>query len=262
MAPEQTKSQPLDRRTDVFSAGIVLYEAITNERVVRADNDGDILLGMLLGDFDPPTRWVSDLPPELAAVTMKALELDRDDRFSTAAEFAEALEHSVTVAPTREVARFVNEHGGEMIAERRARLRSLGRTPASIRPPPPNAEAAPTMLEPVRARAGNRRRVIAGLLLFLLASAALFLGWHFTGKNSAAASAPVASSSASADLAPTPSTPDTISSALAPTTHPPIIGSPKKHGSNHAGHPHPNPCDPPYDVLPDGTHRFKPQCVQ
>ena len=75
MSPEQVKQQALDRRSDVFSAGVVLYEAVTGEHVYRAAEEGDLLLSLLLGDLKLPSEWVPDLPPALEEVIHTALAL-------------------------------------------------------------------------------------------------------------------------------------------------------------------------------------------
>ena len=152
MSPEQVKQQALDRRSDVFSAGVVLYEAVTGEHVYRAAEEGDLLLSLLLGDLKLPSEWVPDLPPALEEVILTALALHRDDRFATAAEFEEALERASPIAPTREVARFVEAEGGQIIRQRRQQIREQmrQRATASVPPPklsrpaPPAAAAAPS----------------------------------------------------------------------------------------------------------------------
>jgi eukaryotic-like serine/threonine-protein kinase len=255
------KNGLLDRRTDVFSAGIVLYEAITGERIVKADNDGDHVLGLLIGDIKSPREWIPDLPPGLDEVVMKALDRHRDDRYETAAEFAEALERAVTIAPTREVARFVTEHGGEMISERRARLRGLGRgsmTPPRSMPPPPSVATAPT---PIRER---RKRTAVMLLSIAAAALAIgFVGWRMTRDKLTTLPSALASASAAPNAIPLSSgnLPAIVSSVAPSASAISSAHSPAPHGGRH-GKNHQDSCNPNFDVLPDGTHRFKPQCVQ
>lgn len=92
MAPEQCRSQEVDRRSDVFSLGIILYEVTTQHRCFRADSDFDTMRRIVNGDFIRPSRVMDDYPPDLEAIIMKALALDPSRRYQTAGEFLEALE--------------------------------------------------------------------------------------------------------------------------------------------------------------------------
>jgi eukaryotic-like serine/threonine-protein kinase len=164
MSPEQVRQAPLDRRSDVFSAGVVLYEALTGEKLFKSDDEGDLLLNLLLGDVKSPTAWVPDLPLELEAVVPRALARDREDRFATAGDFAEALDRVAPLAPTREVARYVEEHGMETLATRRDRIRAAARAvPTPSVPPPATRSEPPRDLPPPRRSVG----VTAGALALL-----------------------------------------------------------------------------------------------
>lgn len=132
MSPEQVQQKPLDRRTDVFSAGVVLYEALTGVRPFAGDDEGDIVLGILLGEPAPPSSLVRGVPPALDAVVMRALAREREHRFQTAAEFHEALERAIPCAPARAVARVVESCGAEAFETQRAvRHAALDEVPPS-----------------------------------------------------------------------------------------------------------------------------------
>ena len=92
MAPEQARSGQVDRRADVFSLGVSLYEAVTNVRPFARDNDLAILNAVLQCDYKPPRQLRPDLPVELEAVVQKALMLDPALRYQSAADFAADLE--------------------------------------------------------------------------------------------------------------------------------------------------------------------------
>jgi eukaryotic-like serine/threonine-protein kinase len=124
MSPEQLKQLPVDRRADVFAAGVVLFEALTGRKPFPVDDD-DALLALLLGDIPDPSSLTDDVPPKLDAVVQYALARDRDERFQTAAAFLQALETAVPPAPPREVARFVDRYGGEVLTRRREVLRRI-----------------------------------------------------------------------------------------------------------------------------------------
>jgi serine/threonine-protein kinase len=102
MSPEHVCGNPLDRRSDIFSLGTVLYEAVTMRRLFRADNEAATLLRVRDCVVPPPRKSNPDLPVELEKILLKALAPERDDRFATAGEFSEELqqllksEHFVT----------------------------------------------------------------------------------------------------------------------------------------------------------------------
>ncbi len=112
MAPEQIRAQPIDQRCDIYAAGIVTWELLTGERLFRADNDGSLLSAVLTGASQAPSQINSTVPPEIDVVCMKALAPAPDDRFETAAAFAEALEDAaaaspIAIAPSRAVSAFM-----------------------------------------------------------------------------------------------------------------------------------------------------------
>jgi len=95
MAPEQARGEKVDRRADVFSLGVSLYEALTFTRPFDRGNDLAILRAILEGDFPPPRKLRRDIPEELEQVVVKAMSPDPDERFQTAGEMAAALEELI-----------------------------------------------------------------------------------------------------------------------------------------------------------------------
>ncbi len=104
MAPEQITSDPVDRRTDVFAAGIVLWEMLTGDRL-RGPNTG--LMEAARGGGPAPSSRVPGLDPRWDAIVLRALSPKPEDRFATAAEMARAVE-AMGVATTSEVAAWVD----------------------------------------------------------------------------------------------------------------------------------------------------------
>ena len=95
LAPEQVQRGQLDRRVDIFAAGIMLWEALTGEPLFDAQVDAAVLGQVLSADIVPPGKIRSDVSAELDAVVMKALERQPDERYATAIDFAEALDDAV-----------------------------------------------------------------------------------------------------------------------------------------------------------------------
>jgi eukaryotic-like serine/threonine-protein kinase len=84
MAPEQCKSERLDRRTDVFALGIVLYELLTQRRLFKRPSAAGTVQAILNEPIVPPSRLAPDCPESLTRICLRALERDPDKRFPTA----------------------------------------------------------------------------------------------------------------------------------------------------------------------------------
>jgi serine/threonine-protein kinase len=124
VAPEQLLGKSFDLRVDVFAAGVVLWEALTGERLFAAQNEFAAMRDAVQGDIDPPSSRVADVPPALDTVVLRALAADPADRYANAREFAAAIDRcGITVAGHREVAEYVGSLLGASIAARRAQLR-------------------------------------------------------------------------------------------------------------------------------------------
>ena len=98
MSPEQCVGEHVDRRSDVFSLGIVLYELVTTRRLFKGDNDFLTMSSIVLGYIPPPSTYRPDLPPALEAIIQKALASKRDDRYATTDELRIALEEFANAA--------------------------------------------------------------------------------------------------------------------------------------------------------------------
>jgi serine/threonine protein kinase len=128
MAPEQARSEKIDRRADVFAVGICLWELLARRRLFKADAEGETLNRLLYEPIASLRSMDSTIPRELDAVCAKALMRDLDKRFATAADFADALENAARsvdlLGSHREVAACVSDVLGADISERRADLRA------------------------------------------------------------------------------------------------------------------------------------------
>ena len=113
MAPEQCQGKRVDRRADVFSLGILLYELSTLRRAFRAESDYETLQKIMAGNIATPSSLVPGFPPALEALIQRAMALDPADRFQTAAEFGEAAERLAAelggLAGPRELRAFMAE---------------------------------------------------------------------------------------------------------------------------------------------------------
>jgi serine/threonine-protein kinase len=107
MAPEQLRPGPITRRADVFAAGIVLWEALTGERLFAGDDDAVTISNVLRSRIQSPRARVPTIPAELEAVVMRALSREESKRFRTADEMATALADSLRLATRNEVGKWV-----------------------------------------------------------------------------------------------------------------------------------------------------------
>ncbi len=129
MAPEQAMGKSdVDRRADVFASGIVLWEVLAGRRLFKAENEAGTLSRVLSETIVDPSEVNPSVNREVAAVCMKALERERDKRFATCAQFADALERATTsvgkVASARELSAYVASVIGHEIAQQREAVRA------------------------------------------------------------------------------------------------------------------------------------------
>jgi serine/threonine-protein kinase len=92
MSPEQCKGKPIDRRSDIFALGIVLYELTTLKRAFKGNDDFETMKRIVSGDVAVPSTIVPGFPRELEAIILTALAHDPGARFQTAQELTEALD--------------------------------------------------------------------------------------------------------------------------------------------------------------------------
>lgn len=122
MCPEQLREEPVDRRADIWSLGVVLWEVTVGRRLFRRKTDAGTVYAVLHDDVPRPQSFRPDYPPELAAIALRALERDRDRRYPTALDFARALEQwlASTRKPTGtgEVSEYMHSLFAEQIAVR------------------------------------------------------------------------------------------------------------------------------------------------
>ena len=131
MSPEQLRGEKLDRRSDVFSLAIVLFELLTGRRLFRRKSRLEVFKAIVKERIPTASEVRSDLPPMLVAVLGQALARDREERFSNALAFGEALAESIRdlggPMDDREVGALVREQfQGELESRRQLLLSPPG----------------------------------------------------------------------------------------------------------------------------------------
>jgi serine/threonine-protein kinase len=269
MAPEQLAGRA-DRRSDIFAAGVILWELLTGRRLFTGDTPAETIANVLAAKVPRPTSIDPTISTELEEVVMAALDPEPDRRFATAREMDQALARWLPVASTFDVSEWLQTTLRTKLDERAKALASME---TRIEAPPPDDRESATPLggdavtrHPVPAPGGRGRRlgVAAGLIALFLAGGALVF-WRGTSTpvgaavgtvqpsvvpEVAASEAPAvasASASATATASATPS-----ASASAHPSAPAATAHPKQRRSD---------CDPPYWIDRNGSKHFKDQCL-
>lgn len=191
MSPEQVNGEPLDRRSDIFAMGVVLYELGTGRRLFKRTSHAKTLGAILKEPVIPPSRLVDGFPAALETVIMRALSKKREDRYATAAEMRrELLEIARELtSPVESLAERMHRLFPERIAEKNELLRKVrdgdpvaqmpeGEVEELVRVP--MAELAP----PVSVKGSSSARLLwlgAAVVLFLVVTAAIGFGIRARG---------------------------------------------------------------------------------
>jgi serine/threonine-protein kinase len=285
MAPEQLVGAAVDRRTDVYAAGAVLWEALVGRRCFQAEGDLATAEKVKTGAVEPPGAHVAGLPTDLDALVLRALSTDPADRFPTAREMALALEACAGVAPQSRVGAWVEGLSAQALGVRARELacieersRRIDR-PArdAVEDPDPEGAAPTVALEHVLSsapeqrpagavRAAGRRwlgavavAVAAAVAIAIVAVRGVRAQAERTGlaSSSGTTGAPqVASAAAVEPEATSPVAPTAPSGESAPAT--PVPAAPASAPAAKR-----DPCKPfPFTVDARGIRHLKPECLR
>ncbi len=144
-SPEQMRSETLDRRSDIFSLGAVLHEALTNRRLFGRPNEAGTLHAVLMDPIPPPSALRKDLPAEVDRIALKALARAPAERYQTALEFRRDLERLLFGPPVRLDEYLNSVYGNEHVAERLAMsISSVAKVPTAVDTPRQAAGSRPS----------------------------------------------------------------------------------------------------------------------
>jgi eukaryotic-like serine/threonine-protein kinase len=202
MAPEQLRGDLLDRRADIYAAGVILWEALAGERMWKGVADAEIRARVAAGDLPPPPSR-SEVPPALARLCRRALALDPGQRPPTALAMAEELEPALVALgapnaralgalvarlfeePRRQRRAAIEEHVGRAMVESARTTLELPSTFGDATPVPPRPTPTPALA--VTLTRPPRWGMVAALLSTL--SAALAISWFARPRHDRPASA-------------------------------------------------------------------------
>jgi serine/threonine protein kinase len=159
MSPEQVRGLPLDRRSDIFSLGIVLYELLTGERLFVGESDFSTLEKVRNVEILPPSTYNRRISDELERIVMKALAKDVDDRYQNAIDLHDDLQAFMYTAgefySRKDLAAWMKKVFVSEIEQESAKLEAFRQmpvpqlerpAPAAAPPPPPGGGRRPTMM--------------------------------------------------------------------------------------------------------------------
>jgi serine/threonine protein kinase len=182
MSPEQAQGQVLDRRSDIFSLGVVLYLATVGSHPFRRSGEPrhQQIARLLSSRVKPPSELVAGYPKELEVIVMRALSRNPAERYGSAGEMARRLQDWVVatgpLVTEQQIAQLVLTRAGPAILERSERIANLlwthSEAPSSgddVVPSPTDPTLAPTTsrsgsVSPERARARATLRVVSTTL--------------------------------------------------------------------------------------------------
>ncbi|CAN5879763.1 hypothetical protein BH11MYX2_BH11MYX2_28640 [soil metagenome] len=129
MSPEQCVANNVDRRTDVFALGVILWELLTGKRLFKRNSPYETYQAVIDCNVEIPSKHNHDLDPAVDAIVMKALAKQKEHRYPTAEAFGDALggylHHRGKGSGPNEVGRFFDVQFTQEIEEHGARMREL-----------------------------------------------------------------------------------------------------------------------------------------
>lgn len=247
MSPEQLTAKAVDRRSDVFSTGVMLWELLTGERLFHRDEEAATVFAVMSGEIEPPSSRRPEVTAELDAIVLRCLARDPDQRYADARAALVAIEALGLTATVRETAAWVQ-----------ARLPQTPTLDALTTETQPAAVAPIVIATPVPKR--RPVRLVAGVaMLVAIAGIGGTLASRSRDEDPPPQQPPPRSQPPTQPQPPTPIATPSPQESVTPSPAPAPVSRPRVK-------PHPAvKKKPPPDCRiqnPDGTIGYRPECLK
>ena len=194
MAPEHLNGEAVDARSDLYAAGILLWELLSGRRLFKSKDENETLRKAKSAEVPPPEDRGFEHFDKLSGIVMKALKRNPDDRFQTGREFIDALDEymhsSGLIVSSIKFSDFLMDNFGESLQqqrmEREEKLSDLLKSGSisEAPPPPPSTEAeekseAPEKEAAASASKRKSRSWIAAAAVVIIAAAGAAAAVYF-----------------------------------------------------------------------------------
>ncbi|HVY32161.1 MAG TPA: serine/threonine-protein kinase [Polyangiaceae bacterium] len=287
MSPQQVQSEDVDRRADIFAAGVVLWESVVGRKLLAR---GDATINRVTTWQGIPDEDLALVPAFLQPIVKRALARDPGERYATAREMALALADAVPPASSMEVGDWVEQRARQVLADRARAVSDVERqtTSSDVRPAfssgfPSSGEETRTALSSTdlvpSSRSEPKKRKRAAAMVAGAAALLLLLGWMLEHRGAtppptaalAAAPAPPApvappppavAPAAAAPVSPATLAPEPTPAPSAAPTHAKRAAASNTTAKVAAAPAAKKNCTPPFDIGKDGIKHFKPECFK
>ncbi len=167
MSPEQIRRQPVDRRTDLWSLGVVLFELVLRRRPFSGETTSEVIVAILEHepDIGAASEWLS---PEMTSVLLKSLKKDPNARYQSAEELLHDLRQ---IDAIRSTAVAINSGARNSVTTGTPRPITLGERLDTV---PDQTKKGPASVTPGPVMKGTFRKLLLIMPLFLIAAAAIY----------------------------------------------------------------------------------------
>jgi serine/threonine-protein kinase len=284
MPPEQLSGGVVTRQSDIYAAGVVLWEALAGRRLFDGETEALVLVRAIEGKIDPPSASNPAVDAAADRVVLRGLAREPANRYATARDMALAIEQTIGLASPYEVGEWVERVAADEIARRAQRIAEI--ESAAISASAPRIALSPQPAEPPHSQVSSisvsrpaisvapppkrsrTMRVFAVVAAAMAITGIVLGGLALGGDGAARAGAPKQLEHEQRGIAIVGPATRESKAQPAPTNPPPFVAF---GGGHHVAPPPPPPppvkqrpgCEPPYTVDPaTGRKKYKLECLK